>query len=323
MIFALVATAALAGGPNPITWEQARALPKDCPIVYDNDWLKDTTDDEYLFAKASLGEADLRGLILTKDEWDKGRQYKVADGRKDFESNLAILREAGFKHLPEITVGADRCLTVPPGGKIEDTAPVASAGTDLIVREARKATPEKPLVVIVGGPLLTVASAYLTDPSIADRMVVLMTDLTGYNGPDPWANYVVATRCKLVNFGAQRIWWPQGDQAPCMPPERFDDLPDSPATREMKRVAIMFFDRSRTQKKDRDDGFADGAGTFLLFRPETWKEVRPVLVTKAWQAADVKQGEPYSYLDCAAIDAPAMTEEFFATMRRAIEDARK
>jgi hypothetical protein len=31
----------------------------DCPIVYDNDWWKDTPDAAYLWAKASLGEADL------------------------------------------------------------------------------------------------------------------------------------------------------------------------------------------------------------------------------------------------------------------------
>ena len=321
MIAPLLACAVIAAGPNPISWERARSLPADCPIVYDNDWLTDTNDDEYLFAKAHLGLANLKGVVLTKDEWDHGRKYAVEDGLKNFREGLDVVREAGFRNVPEVTVGVDRMLDRPGSGRIEDTKPIASAGTDLIVREALAASPEKPLVVVVGGPLLTVASAYLTDPSIADRMVVLMTDLSGYNGPDPWANTVVATRCALVNFGAGRIWWPQGDAPPCMPPERFAALPDSPLTRSMKGLADAFYERSRVRKRDRDDGFADGAGLFLLFAPETWTGIRKVRVSGEWSQEDADSG-PYHFLDASAIDAPAMTEEFFKTMKAALETAK-
>jgi hypothetical protein len=148
-------------------------------------------------------------------------------------------------------------------------------------------------------------------------MVVLMTDLTGYNGPDPWANFIVATRCKLVNFGAQKIWWPQGAAPPSMPPDRFDALPDSPVTREMKRVAVQFYDRSRVRRRDRDDGFADGAGTFLLFVPGSWNAVKRVRVTGAWSQEDVMDG-PYHFLDASQVDVPAMTEDFFTTLREAL-----
>ncbi len=206
----LVALAVLSTGPalaDParLIWDEVLRLPKDCPIVYDNDWLKDTNDDEFLLAKAQLGLADLRGFILSKDEWDHGRQFRVEEGRKDFKHDLSIARRAGFRKVPQLTLGVDRLLDRPASGRVEDGRPVASAGTELIVREARKATREKPLIVVVGGPLVTVASAYLTDPSIGERMVVMMTDIDGYNGTDPWANYVVATRCRLVNFGASPL----------------------------------------------------------------------------------------------------------------------
>jgi len=301
-----------------VTWEEIRKLPQDCPIIYDNDWLKDTNDDEYLFAKAHLGRANLKGIVLSKDQWDRGRQYKVEDGLDDFESDLAIVRRSGWRNIPGVSIGADRLLERPASGKVEGTAPSKSAGTDLIVGEARRATPEKPLVVIVGGPLCTVASAYLTDPSIADRMIVMMTDIDGYNGSDPWANFIVATRCKLVNFGASPLWWPQRPEPPVMPPTRFDTLPDTPVTREMKRVATMFWDRS-TQKSNpgRDDGFADGAGTFLLFRPESWKSVRRVRVMGAWSHEEAPEG-PYHYLDAKGIDPKVMTEEFFSTLRSSL-----
>lgn len=305
----------------PVTWDELRRLPHDCPVVYDNDWLRDTNDDEYLLAKAHLGKADLRGFILSKDEWNRGRQYKVEDGRKDFEHDLAIARRAGFRNVPWLTIGADRLLTRPASGKIEDSEPVASAGTDLIVREARRASPEQPLVVIVGGPLCTVASAYLSDPAIAGRMVVMMTDIDGYNGTDAWANYIVATRCKLVNFGARPLWWPQRPAPPIMPPDRFDALPDLEITRSMKAVARRFWDRSiRKEKPDRDDGFGDGAGTFLLYRPETWTGVRKVRVTGAWSHRDEEKGD-YHYLDATGINPRIMTEEFFGAFALALESS--
>lgn len=311
-------TVADALATSPVTWEEVRHLPRDCPVVYDNDWLRDTNDDEYLLAKAHLGQANLKGFILSKDEWDHGRQYRTEDGRRDFEHDLAIARRAGFRNVPELTIGVDRLLERPASGQVEDTRPVRSAGTDMIVREARRASPQKPLVVIVGGPLCTVASAYLSDPSIADRMVVMMTDIDGYNGSDPWANFVVATRCKLVNFGASPLWWPQRPEPPIMPPGRFDSLPDREITRSMKEVAQRFWDRStRREKPDRDDGFADGAGTFLLCRPETWTGVKRVRVTGAWSHEDAPDGT-YHYLDATGIDPRSMTEEFFGTLEKAL-----
>lgn len=304
--------------PPSTTWEELRHLPKDCPVLYDNDWLRDTNDDEYLLARAHLGQADLRGFILSKDEWDHGRQYRTEDGRRDFEHDLAIARRAGFHNVPELTIGVDRLLERPATGRVEDTRPVRSAGTDLIVREAGKASPQRPLVVIVGGPLGTVASAYLADPSIADRMVVMMTDIDGYNGSDPWANFVVATRCKLVNFGASPLWWPQRPEPPVMPLDRFDSLRDCEIVRSMKEVARRFWERStRQQKPDRDDGFADGAGTFLLYRPESWTSVKKVRVTRAWSHEDAPEGE-YHYLDATGINPRIMTEEFFETLAKAL-----
>ena len=310
--------------PEPPTFAELRALPKTCPIVYDNDWLGDTVDDEYLFALVHLGRAELRGLVLSKDEWDGGRQYSVEDGRRDFEKDLAIVRASGFRHVPAPTVGADRILMPPESGRAEDLEPVPSAGSDLIVHEARAATPESPLVVIVGGPLTTVASALLTAPEIGDRLIVMMTDIDGYNGTDPWANYVVATRAKLANFGASPLWWPQRPDPPVLPIERCEALPDGPLAAEILRVASMFWERSTLEDRpDRDDGFADGAGLFLLTRPESWLEVRKVRVDGAWSHSIVEDHGRYHYLDAVKIDPAAMTEEFFATIDAAIRDAER
>jgi hypothetical protein len=319
ILLAVLASRARAG--EPPTLDALRRLPRDCPVVYDNDWIRDVVDDEYVFALAHLGRIHLAGLVLSKDEWDHGRQYSVADGLKDFRENLAIVRRSGFRNVPDVTVGADRLLARPASGKIEDTEPVRSEGTQLIVRMARDATPGRPLIVVVGGPLSTVASALLTEPAIAERLVVLMTDISGYNGSDPWANWIVATRCRLANFGATPLWWPQPPGLSVIPPDRFDGLPDSDLTREMRRVARAYYDRShRAEHADRCDGLGDGAGLFLLTRPESWRSARKVRVNGAWSPEAVEDG-PYHYLDAADVDFDVMREEFFATLRAALDDA--
>ena len=47
----------------------------DNPLIYDNDWWSDTPDKNYLWAKASLGKADLRGNVVSRDLWDWQKGY--------------------------------------------------------------------------------------------------------------------------------------------------------------------------------------------------------------------------------------------------------
>jgi|GEM_PF-5398594 len=112
---------------EPLTLEGLRALPRNCPLIYDNDWLRDTPDDEYVLAKARLGEADLRGLMVTKDLWDCGQHFRLEQCMADFQENVALVRRSGWA-TPEPVAGADRFLDVPASGRVEDFAPLASAG---------------------------------------------------------------------------------------------------------------------------------------------------------------------------------------------------
>lgn len=285
-----------------------------CPMIYDNDWWGDTPDKNYLWAKASLGKINLRANIVTRDMWNwrKGYLYKLEQGVKDARKSIGIARRSGLKNIPDAIPGCDKAFQRPKSNKVEDTKVVRTKGSDLIVTEARKANPKKPLLIFVGGPLNTVANAYLTDPSIADRMIVFMTDLRGYNGKDPWANYIVANRCRLINFGAQRIWWPQRPKPPVMPLDRFKQLPQNEQTRELHRIAKNFWDRS-TQRKTRDDGFADGAPIFLVFRPESWVAIQKQKVTGVFSLRDVDKG-PWDLLDARKCDFGVMQKEFFDTL---------
>ena len=72
----------------------------------------------------------------------------------------------GLRNVPMRVAGPLGYLVEPDSGKIEDTEALDSA---------RKATAEKPLVVVMGGPLTVVADAYLLDSSIVDKMIVAWT----------------------------------------------------------------------------------------------------------------------------------------------------
>ncbi len=52
-----------------------RGVGPDSPILYDNDWWFDVFDNNYLWARASLGKADLRGNIVSLDMWDWQKGY--------------------------------------------------------------------------------------------------------------------------------------------------------------------------------------------------------------------------------------------------------
>ena len=284
-------------------------------MIYDNDWFWDMPDKNYLWAKASLKQADLRGNIVSRDLWNwrNGYQFSLQQGIDDAQKSLGMARRSGLKNIPDAVAGADAAFARPANGKIEDTLVVPSAGSDLIVREARRASAQKPLLVFVGGPLNTVANAYLIDPSIAQKMVVFMTDLRGYNGKDEWANHIVASRCRLINFGAS-LWWPQRPQIPSMPLEHVRALPATEANADLLRLAEEFWKRStRAEKPDRDDGFADGAGLFLVFEPRAWKRVQRQKEEGIFGLRDVEEA-PFDVLDAREVDFDLMREEFFRTL---------
>jgi hypothetical protein len=283
----------------------------DNPIIYDNDWWFDVFDNNYLWAQASLGNADLRGNIVTRDmwDWDKGYLYPMQKCVDDAAKALKLARESGLKNIPNITHGSDRVLERPESGRIEDTVPQPTPGSRLIVAEAKKASPEKPLLVIVGGPQTTVANALLTDPDIAPNLVVfnLMVSAFNYNGKDGWSAYIVAKKTRYVDWGGGRFW----DRDSVFRAEHFDMLPDNPFTADMKRFI----------KTDlgRDNQLGDGAPLVWLYQPKCWTDVevrraefegrslmfRPVPTDGAGDVLVIPK---------AATDLKASRDEFFRVM---------
>ncbi len=264
----------------------------DNPIIYDNDWWKDVPDAAYLWAKVSMGKADLRGNVVTRDMWDweKGYLCKPGEGMKDARTLLELARASGLQNIPEPIAGANDALVRPASGKVEDTKFIRTPGSELIVAEAKKATPAKPLLVFVGGPCSTIAAAYLTDPSIADRLIVFQIDGGNYNGTDGWAWKIAEQRLPFVNWARGYFW---GDWS-AWKPERFKELPDNPLGEMLRKYS--------TSDLGRANQWGDGAWLFQLFAPGCITQVE----TYDKQALTVPR---------AGNNVQAMEEEFFRTMK--------
>ena len=262
-----------------------------CPIIYDNDWWKDVPDAAYLWAKASLGRADLRGNVVSRDMWNwrKGYKFTLDEGMKDARSLLDAARKSGLRNIPDPIPGAAAALVRPPSGKIEDTRFARSPGSDLIVAEARRASPDRPLLVFAGGPNTTVAVAYLTDPSIADRVVVFQVDGGAYNGKDEWAWDIVKRRFPFANWARGYFW---GDWSPWRP-ARFEQLPRNPLGDALRHYANSDLGKANQ--------WGDGAWIFATFVPRCLTRARDydgVAITVPKDGTDVAR----------------MEDEFFATL---------
>jgi hypothetical protein len=145
-------------------------------------------------------------------------------------------RESGFPNLPDPVRSASQPLLRPTDGSIESTAPNDSEGARFIVRTSIVlAKPNRPVVVATGGRLTDVADAYLLDPTVTDRVIVVASLGTGFsdaarvahmgipNGElDPWAGAIVIEKFRYVQVSAYY------DQLTDLPPERVMDLPPNP-----------------------------------------------------------------------------------------------
>jgi len=203
--------------PTPAPTPTPSPAPSGSPVIYVNDQPNDVYTDPYIYALASNGEINLRGLVSSGVDCNcsAGDNYPRTDTPAKRQKWINDARAAGFRNLPDNTNGTQGAkLSRPSSGVPRDTRPIGSAGTNLIVSEALRATPSQPLVLIVAGPITTVADAYASNPSIADRVVVYWLagsrdndrDAFGdWNGSgDAWATEVVLRSLKTYMFPVLR-----------------------------------------------------------------------------------------------------------------------
>jgi hypothetical protein len=176
------------------------------PIICDNDSAEDVYTDELLMALHTAGRIDLRGIITTAGGWTEERfsnAFLAAHGTSAREELVGKAWRSGMTGVPWPLPGSMKEVVAPKTGRVEDTVPNRSPGADLIVAEARRATAEKPLVIVVGGSASTVADAFLLDPTIKDRVIVAWNGGNNWNGeakPFLWATEIVLRNFNCVLF---------------------------------------------------------------------------------------------------------------------------
>jgi hypothetical protein len=179
------------------------------PIVLMNDGWSDNWAGEYAVLLANGGGPKLAAIIVnTAGEWTD-----IDANLSGWQELVKHARDSGMTGIPDPRVSISKLLVRPASGMIEDTVPNRSDGAfDILQYATELSVPYRPLVVVTGTRLTDVADAYLVDPTIADRIVVVSslgtTSSTGAimsnpNGEmDPWADTIVSERLRYVQVSA-------------------------------------------------------------------------------------------------------------------------
>ena len=198
------------------------------PVILVNDGAYDNWFGEYGVLLANGGGEQLAGIIVNEDSTWPDIETNV-DGYRNL---VAAARASGLTNLPDPISSTGAPLVRPASGNIDDTQPNRSEGALLIVSTSKSlGFPNRPLVIATGGALTDVADAYLVDPTVTERVVIVSSlgsaSSTGGgmgvpNGDiDPWADYIVASRFRYVQVSARY------DQLTDVPSSSLSELPNN------------------------------------------------------------------------------------------------
>lgn len=169
------------------------------PVILLNDTSTDNWSGEYAALFANHGGPRLAGIIVNATPYAPDLDANVAG----WAELVTRARNSNLQDIPDPLRSEAAQLVVPADRLIASTRPNGSAGAKLILRMANElALPGQPLVVVSGAALTDVADAFLLDPTVVDRVVVV-AQLGSAGGPgagmgapngdfDPWADWIVA-----------------------------------------------------------------------------------------------------------------------------------
>lgn len=155
-------------------------------LLIDSDTANEV-DDQYAIALALLmpERFAIEGFVAT--------HYGDAGGpdgtEKSYQEILLLLERAGLAGKYPVKRGGDPL--------IYSSVPQSSEGADFIIERAMAGTQDDPLWIVGLGAASNIASAYLKQPAIADRVVVLWHGRTG-GWPEVAWNFNIYNDLKAV-----------------------------------------------------------------------------------------------------------------------------
>lgn len=274
-------------------------------IILDNDFATDSPEFPLMFLAADKGRVNLTGLIM----------HSTLDPAWNFERTqghwATVMKQAsGLKNIPTPVKGSSRELKKPSNGNIDSTVLESSPGADLIIQEAKLSTPEKPLVIFMGGQSSTVANAYLKDNTIADRVVLFHINgywnggTDGYNTADEWATYILIKRmkyvCVNVKFPENRKYWYDGKNMG-LSQTLINNIP----AHQTKSMLDKWFKDAYAR-----EGLADSPAVLWYFNNKLWKNV-----VRKKENGQITTGNDYDFLFVTEHDWPGYGATLINTMK--------
>jgi inosine-uridine nucleoside N-ribohydrolase len=173
-------------------------------VITDNDYAGDPDGLVQLAHLVLSPSADVRAVIsshLRKDVPWPVPELPSAEGAK-FASEVVRLCAAGYE-IP-VFAGAEE-------GMRSASEPTSSAAVDFIINEAMNGDQSLPLYVVCGGSLTSIASAYLKEPRIAERLTLVWIGGRGYdsapeNEPEFNLSADISAAQVVFNQSNLRLW---------------------------------------------------------------------------------------------------------------------
>lgn len=287
---------------NRVQGFMIQGVDADNPIIYDNNNFAASMDDEYLWIKTSEG-ATLAGVIATREIWipvqsDTGYHSNFDSIYADAVGSVETARRSGMKGIPDPVRGAALRLAAKPGGSAGEFTAEDNAGSRLIIAEAKKASPEKPLLIIVEGEPVTEANALLLDSTIADNIIVF-----GYEfgrAVLSWETFLIAKKCRYVNCNLR---W--GADFPLTPPS---DLMRNPLGDSLRANWMKVRPGSTSR-------WGSVSAVLYLFNPSTWRQAVPMVLPAADKFAPGTVTEmEFLHVPEEAVDKRSQVLEFLKTV---------
>jgi inosine-uridine nucleoside N-ribohydrolase len=149
------------------------AFARDRDVIVTTDCGADI-DDQYAIAYLSLiPQIHIKGIVTTHAPTLPRKAESSAACVAD------VLHRLGLSSPPPVFAGSNERLTA--------RTPLRNAGVDFMLETSRNYSARNRLVVITIGATTDVASAFLADPTLGDRVEVLTMGFNSWpQGTDPW-----------------------------------------------------------------------------------------------------------------------------------------
>lgn len=156
-------------------WPVEASAPRS-RIIIDNDFSGDPDGLVQLAHHLLSPSVEIRAIIASHLRADDTHWNRFPSSVEvAVERAMQVVSLCGKQGSVRVLRGAEGPMTAPG-------VPVESAGVDFIVAEAMRTDTNLPLYVVCGGSLTQIASAYLREPRIAERLTVVWIGGAEYPG---------------------------------------------------------------------------------------------------------------------------------------------